>query len=234
MRLSRFCLLSLALACGGQAELDDSASPSVELGLEYAPDKDGVRVSGATVSMPDAAVAPEDVAVAVRWIITEELIAEARRTSGVRTTRAGSSVITFDIDEPPPPEALVANEATGRDGVAVGYVVAYVDVDDSGSLNDCLSASTCPDYLVGGSRNALVVHAEETWPATGDALLGFGCAAGARPAAGWSLVHLDAPSCSGRPTVRDWAATDSLELVVIGDFREKNWAEVRSVSPDVD
>ena len=55
-----------------------------------------------------------------------------------------------------------------------------------------------------------------------------------RPAAGWSLVHLDPQGCESRPVARDWTLADSLELIVAGDFRGKPRCYVRSIIPDVD
>jgi len=232
MQLSSFGVLFLALACGGQVDSAESGLDNLQSSLAYHAGDDGVRVSGTAVVQPGAAVADADLAVAVRWVITEELISDARRTSGALLSGDSGGALTLDIHEPPPAEALVANEATGREGVAVGYVTAYVDANASNSL-DCLGSSECADYVVGGSPNALVVYADEAWPATGAPLLGF-AAAGVRPGAGWSLVHLEPQGCEGRPVAREWRLSDSLELVVIGDFRDKRRCQQRSVNPDVD
>lgn len=137
-------------------------------------------------------------------------------------------------DEPSraPNDALVSNEATGREGVAVAYVMAYVDTDGDGLL--CAYRDDCSDVLVGAAPNAIVVHAREAWPLDGEPLFGFNGAAGVRPPAGWSLVHLEPQGCEVRPVARAWSDEDWIELLVIGDFRTHERCEVRAVFSDVD
>jgi hypothetical protein len=52
-------------------------------------------------------------------------------------------------------EALVANEATGREGVAVAYVMAQGDGNGNGLL-DC--RVECEDVQVGASPNTIVLY----------------------------------------------------------------------------
>ena len=135
--------------------------------------------------------------------------------------------------EPPPAEALVANEATGRGGVAVAYVIAYIDGNQNGLL-DCRNPGDCDDVQVGAAPNTIVAYAEQAWPASGEPLFGFDGAAGVWPSEGWSLIHLQPTGSESRPIARAWTTTDRVELVVIGDFREHDREARRSVQPDID
>jgi hypothetical protein len=146
-------------------------------------------------------------------------------------TPAAFSVLSADAR--PLAEALVANEATNRAGVAVAYLNAYVDADANGILG-CADATGCADFLVGASPNAMVVYAEEAWPMAGDPLFGFNGAAGVRPPRGWSLVHFTHNGPRVRPSARAWTSDDTVSLLIIGDFRAEGSDDVRRVQLDVD
>jgi hypothetical protein len=52
------------------------------------------------------------------------------------------------------------------DGVAVAYLMAYVDGNDNGLL-DCRNPGDCDDIQIGASPNAIVVFARQAWPTEG-------------------------------------------------------------------
>jgi hypothetical protein len=171
--------------------------------------------------------------VGLRWVIEESLYPLNPMTGSATVNEAGGSSFALHADARPLPEALAANEATNRAGVAVAYLNAYVDGDANGILG-CRDLSSCADFPVGASRNAMAVYAEEHWPLEGDPLFGFDGAAGVRPSRGWSLVHLTHNGPLERPTARAWTSADTVELIIIGDFRGKDRDTVRSVQLDVD
>jgi hypothetical protein len=229
-------LIASLVGCGSATDVNApvSAEPGGvdgQLALELV--GDGARVRGRTVlqtTQPFSA----PVSVALRWVIEESLYPSPRTTGTVSLDDGdGAGEFTLTANEPPPADALVANEATGREGVAVAYLMAYVDTDDDGLL--CAYREDCSgDRVVGAAPNALVVYADEAWPLDGEPLFAFNGAAGVRPPAGWSLVHLEPQGCEARPTARAWANDDAIELVVIGDFAELERCQVRAVFTDVD
>jgi hypothetical protein len=235
MRYFGHLLVAFVIGCGSVAEDNETPSPEPvgadgQLALELV--GDGARVRGRT-ALQTAEPFDAPVSVALRWVLEETLYPAPRATSTVSVSDGGDGEFTLLANDPPPADALVANEATGRDGVAAAYLMAYVDTDGDGLL--CTGREDCGgDVVVGAAPNALVVYAEQAWPLDGEPLFGFSGAAGVRPAAGWSLVHLDPQGCETRPTARAWSNEDVIELVVIGDFSELERCEVRAVFTDVD
>lgn len=223
----------LVLGCGSADSAENtpgSATPEVRLALQLV--GDGIELRGVT-RVEDATYAPQDVSVALRWVIEDGPFPPHRTTGTVTGDSSGNGEFVLRASEAPPEEALVGNEATGREGVAVAYVMAYVDVDRNGLL-DCRNPGDCEDIQVGASPNTLVVYAEEAWPDSVEPLFGFSGAEGVRPAQGWSLVHLQPTGTETRPIARVWGPTDTVELVVIGNFIGRDRAERRAVQPDVD
>jgi len=223
----------LLLGCGSADSADlapEGATPEVRLALQL--NGEGIELRGVT-KLEDAMYAPQDVAVALRWVIEDGPFPPNRTTGSVTGDSSGNGEFVLRVSEGPPEEALVANEATGREGVAVAYVMAYVDGNRNGLL-DCRNPGDCDDAQVGASPNTIVVYAEEAWPASGEPLFGFSGAVGVRPPQGWSLVHLQPTGTESRPVARAWAPTDTVELVVIGNFLDRDRNERRAVQPDVD
>jgi hypothetical protein len=235
MRFSALLLAASVVSCGSASDLDNPASSAPErvdgqLALELV--GDGAQVRGQTV-LQTAEPFNAPLSVALRWVIEESLYPSPRTTGTVSFASGDSGEFRLVVTEPPPADALVANEATEREGVAVAYLMAYVDTDGDGLL--CTYRDDCNgDVVVGAAPNALVVYAREAWPLEGEPLFGFNGAAGVRPPAGWSLVHLEPQGCEVRPTARAWSNEDSIDLVVIGDFSELARCEVRAVFSDVD
>lgn len=223
----------LFLGCGSADSGEggpDSATLEVRLALQLV--GDGIELRGVT-RLEDTTYAPQDVGVALRWVIEDGPFPPNRTTGSVTGDSSGNGEFLLRASEAPPEEALVANEATEREGVAVAYVMAYVDANRN-ALLDCRNPGDCDDVQVGASPNTIVVYAEEAWPDSGQPLFGFGGAAGVRPAQGWSLVHLQPTGTESRPIARAWAPTDTVELVVIGNFLDRDRGERRAVQPDVD
>jgi hypothetical protein len=206
-------------------------SGEARLALRYV-DQASVEVWGTIIVSDDADVSGEP-SVALRWVIEDGPFPPHRTTGDAFIGVDGAGEFLLRVDEEPPEEALVANEATNMDGVAVAYLMAYVDGNDNGLL-DCRNPGDCDDIQIGASPNAIVVFARNAWPTEGEPLFGFNGASGVRPPEGWSLVHLDAPNCTGRPIARAWEDQDSIELVIIGDFLGRDRCERRAVNPDVD
>jgi hypothetical protein len=231
MRHALTGLLALALTCACGAEPGTSVNDGDEGRVALRWVGDGVEVRGTTV-IAESGQGLQQFGVSLRWVI-EDGPFPPNRTTGIATAEAdGDGEFILNASERPPAEALVGNEAT-RPGVAVAYLMAYVDGDGNGTL-DCRNPGDCADVQVGASPNAMLVFAEQAWPAEGEPLFGFNGASGVRPAAGWSLVHLTFNGPVARPTARAWDDTDTVELVIIGDFRDRSRNERRSVQPDVD
>jgi hypothetical protein len=234
MRFSTASVTALLfVGCGsaGSGEpAPESASPEVRLALQLV--GDGIELRGVT-RFEDATYEPQDVGVALRWVIEDGPFPPNRTTGSVTGDSTGNGEFLMRASESPPEEALVANEATGHEGVAVAYVMAYVD-GNRNSLLDGRNPGDCDDVQVGASPNTIVVYAEEAWADSGEPLFGFGGEAGVRPAQGWSLVHLQPTGTESRPIARAWAPTDTVELVVIGNFLDRGRGERRAVQPDVD
>lgn len=190
---------------------------------------DGLVVHG-VATLANSALEGLDVHVGLDWVIEEELY-PLNRTTG-RAALDAEGAFALSTGERPLAEALVANEATNRTGVGVAYITAFVDGDGNGTLG--CSESECEDYRVGSSPNAMVVYAEEAWPADGAALFAFGDAAGIRPGRGWSLVGFNHEGAEERPTAHEWSSADAVELIIIGNFGELGRSTVRSVQLDVD
>jgi hypothetical protein len=223
----------LVLGCGGESSAEAAPMAGDEgTGLPLELGGDGIELRGMT-RLEDTTYALEDVRAALRWVIEDGPSPPHPTTGSVMGTLAGQGEFVLRASEPPPEEALVASEATGREGVAVAYVMAYIDGNQNGLL-DCRNPGDCDDVQVGASPNTIVAYAEEAWPASVEPLFGFDGAAGVRPSEGWSLIHLQPTGSESRPIARAWTATDRIELVVIGDFREHDREARRSVQPDVD
>lgn len=207
------------LGCGGDA-LEQSNAPADQ---SLSPVAGGIEVRG-SVRVETETVTLADVTVALRWVIDETLFPRDR-TAGLGFVEGdGDAGFKLSLSEPPPPAALVANEATERAGVAVAYVIAYIDHPDPNRSN-CVD-NECDQIQVGASPNTVVVYANEPWPTDGDPLFGFCDAPGVRPAQGWSLVNLARGGCDSRPVARDWSDADTIDLRIAG--------EARHVQPDVD
>jgi hypothetical protein len=222
----------LFVGCGAdsaESELE-GAAPEARLALQLV--GDGIELRGVT-RLQDTTHAPQDIGVALRWVIEDGPFPPNRTTGSVTGDPSGGGEFVLRASEAPPEEALIANEATAREGVAVAYVMAYIDGNRNGLL-DCRNPGDCDDIQIGASPNVIVVYAEEAWPATGEPLFGFDGAVGTRPPEGWSLVHLQPTGTESRPIARAWAPTDTVELVVIGNFLDRDRGERRSVQPDVD
>jgi hypothetical protein len=234
MRVSCAIVAALVFVGCGSVESAESEpegpAPEARLALQLV--GDGIELRGVAM-LQDTTNAPEDVSVALRWVIEDGPFPPHRTTGSVVGGPSGDGEFVLRASEAPPAEALVANEATGREGVAVAYVMAYVDGNQN-RLLDCRNPGDCDDVQVGASPNTMVVYAEEAWPGTGEQLFGFGGAVGVRPPKGWSLVHLQPTGTESRPIARAWGPTDTVELVVIGDFRDRDRGERRAVQPDVD
>jgi len=214
----------------GPSEVPETSEANGQLALELV--GDGARVRGRTMLQTEEPITLP-VSVALRWVLEESLYPAHRTTSTVSLASGGDGEFTLAANEPPPADALRANEATEREGVAVAYLMAYVDTDGDGLL--CTYREDCTgDVVVGASPNAMLVYANEAWPLEGAPLFGFNGAVGVRPPAGWSLVHLERQGCETRPIARAWSNADSIDMVVIGDFADLERCEVRSVFTDVD
>jgi hypothetical protein len=221
---------SLALVlvgCGGSAVEQGALADNRSLALVG----EDAEVRGA-LHMQTNSVASDELAVALRWVIEESLYPTLHTTGRTRLEGHDAGDFALLASERPPPAALVANEATGRDGVGVAYVVAYVD--RASAAIDCDDPDGCGEVQVGASPNTLIVYANEPWPSDGAPLFGFDGAPGVRPPQGWSLVHLTRTGCESRPTARAWTDDDTIDLVIIGDFSAKQRCEAREVQPDVD
>ena len=221
-------LLALALfGCGGNALEQSAAATDQDLVLS----EDGVELRG-SLRLESDAIAPDQLSVAPRWVIEETLFPTDRTGAEVGIDATLDGTFALRMSALPPTSALAANEATGRDGVAVAYIGAYIDGPSSDAY--CADTGDCDHIQVGASPNTLVVYANEPWPSDGPPLFGFNGAPGVRPAQGWSLVHLSATGCESRPLARAWQPGDNIELVVIGDLGGKARCEARGVLPDVD
>jgi hypothetical protein len=174
-----------------------------------------------------------ELSVALRWVIQDGPFPPTRTTGKVSQHTSDDGELTLRVSERPPAEALLANEATVRAGVAVAYVLVFVDGNGNGLL-DCRNPGDCDDIQVGVSPNTLVVYAEDAWPADGEPLFGFYGQPGVRPPAGWSLVYLEPRRTRPRPTAREWTAADTVELAVIGDFLGEGAGARSYLQPDVD
>ena len=251
MRRSVVLVVLLGCGCGAEAAstaaaevvpqdvaaTDPPSQPPPPAPLEHdgpvalQPEGDGVIIRG-LAALADSAPRDLDVSVGLDWVVEESLYPVNRTTA--RAELGSSYPAEFELrpGERPLTESLVANEATNRAGVGVAYLTAFVDADANGFLG-CKHIE-CEDYRVGSSPNAMVVYAEEAWPADGEPLFGFNGMAGVRPPRGWSLVHLDHSGSGARPIAREWTDADTVEVVIIGDFRELDRGTVRSVQLDVD
>lgn len=248
--MCRSALLLLLLPFGCGAEAGDSAAsdvdgrdvaasgpstPQAPLETSGAPEgqtsSDKLIIRG-VATLTDSAPQGLDIYVGLDWVIEETLYPLNRTTGRAPLDGPGSGAFVLSTGERPLAAALVANEATNRDGVGVAYLTAFVDGDADGVLG--CPDSECEDYRVGSSPNAMVVYAEEAWPAGGAALFDFNGAAGVRPGRGWSLVHFEHEGPEVRPTARDWTNEDAVELIIIGDYRERGRSGIRGVQLDVD
>jgi hypothetical protein len=215
------------IGCGGSAFEPSPSAADKSLALVG----EGVALRG-SVRLETDAIAPQDLSIALRWVIEETLFPTDRTGAEVSIEDAAAGKFALQMSARPPENAVVANEATGRDGVAVAYVGAYVDGPSTDQA--CVSTGDCDHVQVGASPNTLVVYASEPWPSDGPPLFGFNGAPGVRPAQGWSLVNLTPTGCESRPVARAWSDTDTIELVIIGDLGSKPRCEARRVQPDVD
>ena len=194
--------------------------------------EDGVTLNGVLV-MQDASLQPSDISVGLRWNIPDGPFPQVPTTTAVEPLD-GETRFSVTTSAVPPAEALAPSESNNREGLAIAYVMAFVDTDESGSL-DCRNPGDCADIFVGASPNTLVLYGDPEQLTDFSPLFAFDGEPGITPKTGWSLVHLVPNECEARPTARDWdAGADQVEVVVIGDFLGKERCERRAVNPDID
>lgn len=169
---------------------------------------------------------------AVRWLIPDGPFPSVPTTTEIDVRSSSTGAFTVLTSKYPPEESLVADpETNGRDGLAIGYIIAFLDKNNNGAL-DCRNPRQCEDVFVGASPNTLVLYGEPDRLTDFSPLFAY-TSAGITPQTGWSLVHLVPNACEARPTARDWTEEDRIQVYVIGDLADKERCEVRAIMPDV-
>lgn len=223
---SLFVIATLALSsCAGDESLETN-----QQALFTTRDHTGLR---GEALLQTSAHEPSEVSFAIRWVIPDGPYPSVPTTSSLEVNTSASGQFELLTNKLPPEESLIPEaETNGRDGLAIGYVVAYIDGNRNGAL-DCRNSSQCEDTYVGASPNTLVLYGVPERLTDFSPIFAY-TNSGIIPKEGWSLVHLDPNACESRPTARDWGSDDQIEVHVIGDFAEKERCEVRAVMPDVD
>lgn len=196
-------------------------------------EENGITLNG-LLDIQDPNIDADEISIALRWNIEDGEFPPIPTTTSVEDP-GGQLQFSVQTEIEPPDVALEFNESNGREGLAIAYIMAYID-DGNGAL-DCRNPGDingpCADIFVGSSPNTLVLFGEESLTDQSP-LFDFNGEPGIVPEVGWSLVHLVPNECEERPTARDWEETDQVDVVVIGDFLDTERCEQRAVNPDID